>query len=184
MSQKVASEPSFEEIIAGAKRDIQESQQIYARHKLAQKNHWERLVGPDVEDWLNNRATAEAILADPNPKRRLAALEILLHHWKPDPKLAAACEKMVFDDPDGQVRVVALFALGICYNGSLDFRIGKLLASIVNDAAQPENFRKAAYTGLFHVRGLPVQSWPDPTTFRPDRDVDWAFVQSFLAEPG
>jgi hypothetical protein len=87
---------------------------------------------------------------------------------------------MALDDADGQVREVALLALGSCYHGSNDARIGRLLAGILKDASQPENFRKIAYTGLFQVRGLPVESWPEPKAVRLEKDVDWSFVESFL----
>jgi hypothetical protein len=180
MPQEALSEKAFDEVIDGARRDLEQGQQTYARYKRTQKKLWEDLAGAGVDEWLQNRQAAAAHLSDPNPKRRLTALSILLHHWKPDDALAAASETMALTDPDSQVREIALIALRACYHGSNNARIGKLLADIVKDGSRPESVRKIAYAGLFQVRGLPIESWPELKAIRLDHDVDWSFVQGFL----
>ncbi|MBI2803563.1 MAG: hypothetical protein HYX68_01100 [Planctomycetes bacterium] len=53
------------------------------------------------------------------------------------------------------------------------------LARAVADVDQPERVRKAAYFGLFEVRGIPIRSRPDPAAFRFPQGVDWEFVKTF-----
>ena len=181
MATDISQDESLEELVARAKRSERETQAVLQRFHASQRDAWEKLVGPAVVDqMLQSRTAAEGFLADKDSKRRLVSLSVLIHHWKPDRNLAVVAEKLAFDDPDPEVREVALLAVGAYYATTADKRISALLAEATSDTTRPERLRKAAYLALFQVSNLPIQSWPDATSCRFPEDVDWEFVRKAI----
>lgn len=172
----------LEDLVAQAKAALADNESTYSRFQQTRRQHWEDLIGPGVDELLENRALAMQYLNNPEPKHRIAALDILASHWKPDELLSAKCEEMALHDTDNQVRAVALTTLACCYQSSNNVRIGRMMADIVCDAAASDNVRIAAYRSLFRISGLPVDRWPDPMRFQFPGDVDWEFVKSFQSK--
>jgi hypothetical protein len=168
---------SLEELVACAKASEPAGKQAYVQFQAARQQYWEQLAGSAAKLMQSNLETARSFLLDANPKRRLAALDILARQWKPDAELLAAAEKIAFYDQDSDVRTVALLVVGDCCSGTKDRRITRLLAEVALDTGRDEKFRKAAYLGLFKVC-LPIQAWPDLASFRFPEDVDWDFVRN------
>ncbi|MBI3406773.1 MAG: hypothetical protein HY040_00255 [Planctomycetes bacterium] len=166
----------FEKMVERAKRDVRRSKKSYSGFRKTQKRYWEKLFGSSVEGLLERREVAQAYLRDPIPSRRIVALSILAHHWGPDATLASSSEDIVGKDPDHQVRAVALSILSICFAGARDSRIQTMLARIALKRSETNDVRFGAYLGLFQVSGMPIQSWPDPTTFQVETDIDNEFL--------
>lgn len=180
MATDISQDESLEELVARAKRSERETQAVLQGFHASQQDAWEKLVGPAVDEMMQSRATAEGFLTDRDSKRRLVALSVLIHHWKPDANLAVIAENLAVNDPDDEVREVALVAVGACYASTADKRISALLAEATSDTTRPERLRKAAYLALFQVSNLPIQSWPDATSCRFPGDVDWEFVRKAI----
>lgn len=143
-----------------------------------------RLNAQQVNDMLASRQSTEKYLDSPLAELRCVAISLLTDHWAIDHNVAERCEHLLHTDPSAEVRAQAVVALSTWYDRTDNVRIGKLLAELIYDCAQPNNVRDAAYKGLFLVRGMPVTSWP---SFRQPKgeyhfpeDVDWSFVDSFL----
>jgi len=144
---------------------------------------WDRKAGIHAARMRESRAAAESYLAHRDPQLRRTALSTLAHYWKPDKEFEEACEQMVFQDSDAEVRSLALACLACCYSGSDDPRVGRLAAQLVRDDTLPEKLRVAGYRALFTIRGMPskwILSTCPSRSFRFPEDVDWAFVNTFL----
>ncbi len=178
MDDPLLSQAAFDELIAEAKRALKRNDEFKVRHAAAKRQLWEKLAGPLFDELLASRESAERHLGDANPNKRLAALMVLLDHWKPNAQLAQTCENLAFADNDSQVRGVALSGLGKCYAYTQDARVLRLLAGIVCDERQSKSFRNSAYIALFHVADVDARSLPEPGYRFPD-DVDWDFVARF-----
>lgn len=140
------------------------------------------ICGDKLDDFLASRESAERYLHDPSWRLRWTAIAALEHFWGCNHDLAAACERLAFEDPHQRVRHSALLTLVRCYSGTNDRRIGALLAQIVRDADLSLETRQAAYHGLFRVKGVNPPNRPIPGRYRIPKDIDWAFVDSFLKE--
>jgi hypothetical protein len=168
-------------------RELKEEQQQFSKKSAARErefttNMLKSLVGERLDEMRLSSDHAERFLQDPCWKHRLAAIVILREIWGVDERLAAACERMAFEDSHTQVRQSALSNLAQCFSGTDDRRIGILLAQVVSDQAESESFRATVYRGLFTLRDVPMLSRPFPFTERIPEDVDWPFVNSFVAE--
>ena len=133
---------------------------------------------------MKSRQDAERFLEHPEPTVRIAAIEVLAEHWKPDSNMAPLCEGLAFSDADFRVRSVAITTLASLLRGSDDTNVGEKLASVVRDERQPVTFRLTAYHGLFSLRGR-LFTWEgrylSSASDLPFPDgVDWSFVESFL----
>jgi len=138
---------------------------------------------------LHSLEASIGFLANADARIRRAAICVIGMEWRPPPgsEFTALCERMALEDPDLDVRCAALGELGHLYMGTDDVRIGRLLAGIVRDEAQPNCCRLAAYLALFLLRGLVPPLLPlDPKRaelpVRIPEDVDWSFVDSFFIE--
>ena len=60
---------------------------------------------------------------------------------------------MAIGDSDDRVREVALLALGTCYRGTDEVRIGRLCGAVRNEAGLAL-LRRAAYVALHFLRGM------------------------------
>jgi tetratricopeptide (TPR) repeat protein len=95
---------------------------------------------------------------------------------------------MAFCDSDSGVRSVTLFDIARCYEGTDDVQLGKSLALLAKDSSAAADERRAAYHGLFTLRGLPFGGSLDAMSrlsvdsFRVPEDFDWSFVGSFLLD--
>lgn len=170
-------EQSFRQLMEQAQKALVACHGDIADFKQSQYRLWQRWAGSDLAEMLETPHAAEGYLQHPDKYLRLAALGILVFHWSPTTVIAPTFERMAFADPDEEVRGSALVALGMCYAGTKDHRIEKLLATIVRDETQSAEFRRIAYGNLFQVRGLTVDLWPAVgTSFRFPEDVDWGFI--------
>jgi hypothetical protein len=179
MSKTVSSEMSFEDLIAEAKRAFERIEESKVRIAAGQRQLLEKAAGNIISSLFVSRESAENYLGDSDSNKRIAALMVLLDHWRPNAQLAQTCEKIALTDSDAQVRGVALVGLGQCYADTRDARVLRLLAGIVGDEKQPSESRSSAYFALFQVDGVDAKSLPDPSFRFPD-GVDWKLVSRLM----
>jgi hypothetical protein len=137
-------------------------------------------AGPYFDHMLKSYQTTTEYLQHPDPRARLGAIALVRDYWKPPADFAQLCEKLAREDPDLDVRCIALNSLISIYYGTWDVRIGRWLAGIVLDETEPLLFRKLAYCMLFSLRAV-FQS-PLPAVLQFPDEVDWTFVYSFFVE--
>jgi hypothetical protein len=139
-----------------------------------------KYAGPYFDRMLQSYQATRDLLQHPDPRARLGALGMIREYWKPPPDFAQLCERMAREDPDVDVRCMALNCLiPAYYYGSEDLRIGRWLAEIVRDQSQAPLFRKIAYVMLFAVRA--TDDNPLAHTLQFPEQVDWSFVNTFLS---
>jgi len=138
-----------------------------------------QLAGQHFDLMLRSYEDSQKYVNHSDARVRLAALEMVHFYWGSPPGFRRICERLVLEEDDLKVREMALLSLGVCYGGTYDFRIGKLLVDVVRDENQPLQCRSAAYQALFYVRGLVM---PDYLAYRFPDGVDWNFVDSFSAQ--
>lgn len=149
------------------------------------KTFVQKLAPAHAERLYQSRNSAESYLTDEDPKLRLAAVIVIAHHWGLDAAFKNACDKLLKEDSDADVRLYALSYLAYgCYHTD-DAAVGKKIGEIIYDNSEPRRLRLAAYHALFHLRALAhatVAKKNRPTTrgFRFPEDVDWRFVDTFL----
>jgi tetratricopeptide (TPR) repeat protein len=148
---------------------------------------WEGLVGTLVDDMLASRETAERYLRDARPSVRKVALAVVSGHWgaKAGDDCVGVCEDLSIHEADADVRSVALCALGSCYHGTDDVRVGRFLSTIVHDEAESQMCRLAAYDALYSLRGTapplqPAVGEDAPRSPGIPAELDWSFVDTFL----
>ena len=173
--------------IASAKGKLGECIKMVADFRRTQIDSWRQLVGPLVDKILESRQDTLGHLEHSDSKVRFVALSAMVDYWKvrfPDP-FVQVCETMALNDPDLQIRSVALSSLGMCYADTNHANVGRLLATIVYSESEPTHARGAAYFSLFALRGsrlLRPRDYPNllAGNVRIPEDIDWAFVDSFL----
>jgi hypothetical protein len=168
-------------VIAEAEPIVKDS----ARRSEARKRKlWEALAGPALGKLLISRRCTEDALSDHDPKLRMAGLLLLCDYWPRQARLSELCETMAFEDPNPEVRSLAIGRVAALHEGSNDGRVGALLARLVSDELKPHNLRRAAYCGLFRLRGAPIFGLHRSGVLKGEmkfpEDCDWAFVNSFL----
>lgn len=144
------------------------------------RNQWQGTIGSLFTQMLESPRATESYLADEDPMVRCAALYLLSHHWERSSNTARHLERIAFSDPVTAVREAAVSYLGKYYAESSNTRIGRRLAALVHDDAEPPELRKAAYVALYVVRGTPFASYA--TALRFPEDINWEFVDSFFGE--
>ena len=156
------------------------SERFFARTRQSLDSFLRDICGDKLDEFLASRESAERYLHDPSWILRWTAISVLERFWGCNKELAAACERLALEDPHEQVRRSALSTLVCCYTRTNDRRIGALLAKIVRDADRSLEIRQTAYHGLFRVKGVNPPERPIPGRYRIPKDIDWAFVDSFL----
>src|SRR5207253_6521708 len=136
-----------------------------------------KLAGAHFDLMVSNDRETQKCLSHSDPRIRLAALKLMSFFWGPTPDFSQTRETLAFEDPDLDVRQMGILAIGTCYGGTNDFRIGKLLAEMVRNTAQPVECRRAAYQVLFYLRGKIFEA---VASFHFPEEVDWTFVDSFV----
>lgn len=188
MTENVNSEPPYDALIKRVKEQaLAHSSDTIARFEAVRRRMWEALAGPLLPSMLKDRNAAESYLTHSDPSIRVCALCLMTDYWDPTQYSIEMSVRMALGDPDSKVRGVAVACLGKRYAGTNNREVGRLLARLVVDGASPLEERTGAYTALFALRGLPIESWPrypaGPLAhFDFAEDVDWSFVSSFLAE--
>ncbi len=168
-----------QEMLRQARKDLTHCEETIARVKASQMERWRVMAGDALLSMLQSRQQAESYLHHDDPHVRCVAISVLSHVWKPDVQLTKECERLYSNDPDNDVREVALTVLGHCYRGTNDREFGKKMAGIVSNASQPISLRQLAYINLFDVRGLSPEHWPLDDDFTESK-IDKRFVESFL----
>jgi hypothetical protein len=144
----------------------------------------EKAVGPHhAARMYDSRGLAESYLAHVEPAFRWAAIHVLAVHWGPDEAFTSACERLLCDDRDIGVRSCSMTYICMCCCHTDEARIGRVVAKLVYDNAEPYQLRMAAYESLFHLRRSHGYTTLRPTrvsNFRFPEDVDWTFVDGFL----
>jgi hypothetical protein len=137
----------------------------------------------DAERMLASRGDAESYLLAADPKFRCAALLALKNCWECDERFGSLCERLAFDDPDVEVRSLALSCLAGFYAAADNTRVERLIAWIVYDSREPRKIRVSAYQSLFIIRRMSLLRGARDAlseAFRVPEDIDWAFVNSFF----
>jgi hypothetical protein len=147
--------------------------------------HFERqlreLAGPILDRILKNREETLKYLTDPNPRLRQAAVRLAYSHWNITDTLVTEYERMALTETDQDVRDAAIAALGTCYAGTKDSRVGQLLAGMVRDTKLSDGIRVTAFAYLIRVHGDPDYDGPSPSIPLHLEDIDWDFVEQYLS---
>jgi hypothetical protein len=130
-------------------------------------------------EMLRSREVTVNCLTHADPRARECALLVIRDYWDPPPDYPQICERLALQDDDTAVRALAILLLSSSYYNTWDARIGKLLACIVRDEAQPLMCRRIAYFGLFMLQGAESANSPNPKDPRFPETVDWKLVESF-----
>lgn len=155
-------------------KEIENWTEIHAYRRVRE------LAGPEFETMLKNMDETLKYLGDPRADLRQAALRLAYDHWNITDALAPQYEQMALADPDNDVREAAVRALGSCYSGTKDPRIGRLLASFVRKGELSDGIRMAAYLALIRLHGdLDFRGKsPIPLSIG---DIDWTLVDQYNA---
>jgi hypothetical protein len=148
-----------------------------AKYREQARRRWEELAGAYATQMESSQAAAEQFLDHSEANLRRAAIQVLASKWQAKEILAAKCEMMLVNDPDISVRQCAVHALGWCYLGTDDSRVGCLLANIVCDNSAPQELRTVSYRGLICLR-MPPSALPQKLLLGLP-DFDMAFVNTF-----
>lgn len=160
------------------------SSDIHSHFLKVREKQWASNAGMLLQKMLEGHEYTMSLLRHPSPGVRNTAIQVLMSHWNArDNKFAKVCEDLCESDPDCDVRLSALIALGLCWCNSDNRRISAMLARIVKNESAPADFRRSAFMSLLHVRkGTPAaleagavalsESWVD--------DIDWGFVEESL----
>lgn len=168
---------------------VEERKRKFAEHSAyaqqAFRKMWEEGAGSHVDAMLESRDATEAFLTHAEPQVRCAAILALKHHWQPDDKFPRLCERLLLEDPDLEVRGLALSGLAGCHALTDHKRVGELVAQLVLSDSEPDTLRAAAYRSLLMIRGMPVGMYVQAVSpdFRFPADVNWDLVKSFVNEP-
>jgi hypothetical protein len=167
---------------------IQELKALLAEKKQQLRQRYfarlEAEVGAELfQEMLRSREAAEQAVSHPEAKARNAALYLVVQHWGLGEQYAGVCESLAQFDPDLVVREQAVCLLSAHIADRDNARVGRLLARMVPDEAEPASLRLNAFRGLICLRGLELDWRPRLNDLRFPDDVDWAFVASFDA-PG
>jgi hypothetical protein len=145
---------------------------------------WRKLVGSSFDDLVAHPELLSKYFSHPDPKVRLVALSFSEDDRSLGSEFFRSCEKLAMHDPDREVQESAINVLARLHARTADRRIGGLLVEVMKDDSRPTSVRRAAYSALFQLRGLPASTWPimarHAHAFRFPDDVDWSFVASFL----
>ncbi len=118
-----------------------------------------RLTEDQVADFIHDAGEADFRIAESEVARFLShtnrhfrynAVSTLGHHWK-ERAYASMFARMMNEDPDEYVRIVAAGALGALFEGTGNRRFARLLARKVMDAQEDRFVREAAYESLLEI---------------------------------
>ena len=164
------------------------------RERLAQtlQSRWREWAGDLLDEILSSRASAVQALTHHEAGVRRCAVSVLLQYWnvRPGDDGIDGIYQLAATESDEETQVIAIRALGACYDNTDDIAVGRALATIVHDRRQPPLARTFAYHVLFQVRGMrlpwltgsQMASGEKPRLPRAPEDVDWSFVESFLVD--
>lgn len=139
-----------------------------------------QLAGDHFIEMVQAGAAVATYLEHPNANLRRAALLILYKYWRANVDMRNICMHLTRNDPDIEVRIEAQGVLSAVSAQTNDAEVGHLLAQIVRDSSEPIRLRKAAYISLFIVRPMPISRVLHATSADFPKEVDWAFVDTFL----
>jgi hypothetical protein len=158
---------------------LAEKKQQFRQRYFAQL---EAEVGAELfQEMLRSREAAEQLVAHAESKVRNAALYLVVQHWGLGEQYADLCESLAQSDPDVSVREQAICLLSGHYADRDNARVGRLLARMVRDEAEPASLRLNAFRGLICLRKRALDWRPRLNDLQFPRDVDWALVDSFDA---
>jgi len=126
----------------------------------------------------------EAVVDDPDPIVREAAIRVLAFYWKL-PAYKERALQMSQRDPDEETRMVALMAWADYFNNTRDAEIARYLYGVMRDQTEQEMVRAMAYTCFLAVCGVPSRDRPrrvmqlDKTV---DETIDWNRAERLLKE--
>lgn len=120
------------------------------------------------------------LLRDEDPEVRFYALQALVLNLKQkDSQMAEVCWRFLEEDPDEDVRSMAIDCLGSIHFGSGDRRAFERLVRVMKDPTQSEYVQQSAYSALFKLAGRPPTEWPGFGVSWRELDklqIDWAKV--------
>lgn len=141
-----------------------------------------------VTPHLNDRnKLKEMLIHGKDENVRVIALTMcsLYHDFSPDTEFSEIYLDLAVNEPSETFRECILIALGRCYYGSNDRRIGRVLAEIAVDTKLTDNLRFKAYSALVaifrehhldeHIRVLCRTLDYDISS-----DIDWVLVAQYL----
>ena len=129
-------------------------------------------------DFFDAEPTLEALLSDPNPRLRYSALNVLALYWRRE-SLRGTFERLATDDPDREVRRLAVASLASILAGTRDKRGLSFLLSFIGDAPYPD-IRDTAYDAMRAILGYRTYD-PLARELRWPEEVDWKIVEEARA---
>lgn len=150
--------------------------------ELEQLRQLETMVGPGLHQLLESEEKTRFALDHPDWKLRFAALNLMTYHWGPTEEFKERCLRAALQDQDEHVRSAGISALGWCYRATGNRVILKVLADLICDESQNYGIRRAAYTSLFIISGVPSDALPrEDLLVRPSfpDEISWGFVESY-----
>jgi len=143
---------SSEATLVRARQDFATATELRNDYALASDRVLSSLAEPELNRMMETLQVTEEYLASPNPKHRLAALLLIDDFWNDQNKLLDYAERMAIDDPDSQVRGIALSIL----LGLFQRIQSQLVEEVVRDILRERlmNSDPDLFTFLCEVRSL------------------------------
>lgn len=126
------------------------------------------------------------LLEDEDEIVRYEALNALvLRMGQRDAEMERICRRLLREDPDGDVRRLALACLGSIYFDSSDVEFFEWIRESLRQKRFEPNLLATAYQVLFQIAGRPASEWPDrmgKRTFMSYEELDWNQVAKLESE--
>jgi hypothetical protein len=158
-----------------------------ARLLARQMRGWRTALGDRLEGMLASRATAEAFIADADPRVRAGAFSLVCHHWKPDPLQEDVYWNAALHDIDPRVRNAAGACLVGLYEGTGNRKLSGIFARTIRDESISLGFRLDAYIGLASVQNIEIPHHLMLAMKKSKKSnggfpsgLGWAMIDSFL----
>jgi hypothetical protein len=159
---------------------VEDYKEIGRNFKTRIEHSRQEKAGEQRHLMMSDRSETLRCLEDIDPNIREIALSLAIYHWRLTAEIADRCEQMSLSDSSATVRGAAIIALGECYRGQQDRRIGAILAKIVSAPDLAVEERKSAYLSLVVIHG-DYQRFSIPRIMIGfPKDLDWEFVNSYL----
>lgn len=147
------------------------------------RQQWEKTAGDELNQiMLSAESALWYTMNHESDDIRRVAIQVLLVEFPLTPAAAGACEGILRNARDTNLRCGAINVLSQFYDKKDDRSIEKLLAEIAINDAEDIEVRRFAYDSLFRIHGVPVLCWPSPAESAEfPKGANWAFVKMFLA---
>ena len=164
--------------------ETQELRVLLSKLKSREYDILRHLLGDRLDSMLESRAATLDGLNDASASIRRGALDLLAHHWDPDPAMEQRYRQMLASDPDTDVRTVALVCLVKLSNANSKDDLCRICARIARDSANTRDMRGVAYKSLLNLKGYSMTMSMSREFLNRNVDldtlIDWRWVDSVV----